>query len=113
METIRRHILPGAQSQYLHILPQSAYPHNKHKFYWLSGRKIISIAKQNKYPTNPFQSFASRIKSFNDNNTPYFDINEEQFQQTINRLNIQTRLSKKQLNEQDVNGYRKIKVNFK
>lgn len=43
-------------------------------------------------------------------NKSYFDVDKEQFQQAVNRLNIQARLSKQQLNNKDVNGYRKIKV---
>lgn len=78
-------------------------------YYGLDTRQIIAIAQRTQEPINPIYSLyqrrlqAKQIK-------PYFDIDTEQFQQIVNRLNIQTRLSKKQLNEQEKNGYKKLKV---
>ena len=78
--------------------------------YFLSADEIVSWGRKIHTPTNPVQSFADRERINKINKKPYFDVSAEQLQQAVNRLNIQQRLSKQQLNEQQVNGYRKIKV---
>ena len=78
--------------------------------YFLSADEIVSWGRKIHTPTNPVQSFADRERNNKINKKPYFDVSAEQLQQAVNRLNIQQRLSKQQLNEQQVNGYRKIKV---
>ena len=88
------------------------YNHNNRyrPYYGLASRKIIAIAQRSQKPINPIYSFYQRRRWREKKIKPYFDIDKEQLQQIVNRLNIQTRLSKKQLNEQETNGYRKLKV---
>ena len=94
---------------------------NKKKFnwmsiqrHWLHSTQIVNMAQQIKHPTDPIKSFIERqiqtILNKKKNTKQYFDIKQEELQQIVNRLNIQTRLSKKQLDEQKTNGYRQIKV---
>ena len=88
------------------------YNHNNRyrPYYGLASREIIAIAQRPQKSRNPIYSFYQRRKWREKQIKPYFDIDKEQLQQIVNRLNIQTRLSKKQLNEQQTNGYRKLKV---
>ena len=85
--------------------------HNRYRpYYGLSSAQIIATAQQSQKPINPIYSFYQRRRLRAKEIKPYFDIDKGQLQQIVNRLNIQTRLSKKQLNEQETNGYRKLKV---
>ena len=78
--------------------------------YFLSANEIASWGGKIHSPTNPVQSFVDRERISKMNKKPYFDINAEELEQAVKRLNIQQRLSKQQLNEQQVNGYRKSQV---
>ena len=78
--------------------------------YFLPAAKIVAWARKINHPTNPVKSFSDRDRMCKMKKKPYFDVNAEQLQEVVNRLNIQQRLSKQQLNEQKLNGYRKIKV---
>ena len=92
------------------------YNHNNNtryrSHYALHSREIIAIAQRSHKTTNPIHSFYQRRKLKANAIKPYFDVDKQQLQQVVNRLNIQTRLSRKQLEEQETNGYRKIKVSY-
>ena len=93
--------------QYMPNLHCNLHPQHH---YGLHSKKIVDIAQRTHKTTNPIYSFyqTRKLKA----NTPYFDVDKEELQQIVNRLNIQTRLSKSQLNEQQTNGYRKIKASL-
>ena len=85
--------------------------------HWLNSTKIVELAQQIKHPTDPIKSFwdreqANKNNDNDDDDAPYFNITPQQLQQIVNRNNIQTRLSRKQLDELKINGYRKIKVHY-
>lgn len=80
--------------------------------YWMSGTQIISLATNSgSEATTSIMSLARRLQS-NSIKEPYFDVDQEQLQSTVDRLNIQRRLSRQQQDDQKVNSYRQIKVSI-
>ena len=100
-QTLMQSIHDPSQQQQLSIEPQYFLPASEMVAWMLKTNGVIDSVK----------SFVETQMTLNQmQNKKYFDVEAQELQETVNRLNIQQRLSKQQLNDQQCNGYRKIKV---
>ena len=76
------------------------------------AKRIIRIATNHQPTLNPFQRLSQiyQYQKKQNSNKDYFDLDANDLQFMVNQLNVQCTLSKKQLDQREVNGYMKSKV---